>query len=401
MIKYKLNNPNKFISIGAKLFPLSIYIYIILKQFYLFESGYPQISDIILIISIIFIFIYSLLNNNNIYISEQDIILILILIYIITINSLWFIKLNDTSFLISNIYYIFNFIAILYINISYDIVDYHLSLNLSYCAKIAIIILLFNIFANPIDQIRQIGGFNNPNQLGYYSVVLMTILYYNKENIKFIDLIFILLALWISILSLSKAAIVANVIMIMANINKKNIKSILILIFITFVVILIFSIGKSIDYKEALSQSKLVWRFANIFNETDSALIEGRGYGRIKEIGINIIWGFGEGGFNRYKIMTGMETHSTFITVLLSYGIIGFVLFILYFLYPLIIKKSSFRSYFKIFIGIILYMVSHNGIRNSLIWLMYAIYANDHYRGKTMPSATDSTTIETEYSVCT
>src|SRR5699024_7859135 len=85
-----------------------ISIYCILSPFYLFDSGYPQLADLFLILAfILFIFNYNL---------KKDRILLLIAIIsflIVIINLTWGLIYQDISFNLSSLYYLFNFMPVI------------------------------------------------------------------------------------------------------------------------------------------------------------------------------------------------------------------------------------------------------------------------------------------------
>jgi hypothetical protein len=88
-------------------------------------------------------------------------------------------------------------------------------------------------------------------------------------------------------------------------------------------------------------------------------------------MGKNLLWGMGEGGYDRFTIMRGFEIHSTYANILVSYGLIGSFLALGVFLFTLKSNRSFFRN-LCCMSGIILYGISHNGIRNTLVWIVLA-----------------------------
>lgn len=98
-------------------------------------------------------------------------------------------------------------------------------------------------------------------------------------------------------------------------------------------------------------------------------LITDRGYYRITEYPEYWILGAGEGAYlERFGRI--MEFHSTLGNIQVSYGIIGLILF-LKFLY-LALKNNKFRDWYILFC-ILIYGITHNGIRNSLFWIFLAL----------------------------
>ena len=56
--------------------------------------------------------------------------------------------------------------------------------------------------------------------------------------------------------------------------------------------------------------------------ENDTALGTGRGYNRIFEMD-HFVFGMGEGGYDRFSSLNGMEAHSSYVTLFVSYGVVG------------------------------------------------------------------------------
>ena len=106
--------------------------------------------------------------------------------------------------------------------------------------------------------------------------------------------------------------------------------------------------------------------------ENDSSLSTGRGYSRVWEIGYHFLWGKGEGAYYRFQIMTGLEVHSTFVNILVSYGLIGFAAYVYLIMKPMLHKGETVRN-LACFSGLFLYFFTHNGIRNTLLWILLAV----------------------------
>ena len=71
----------------------------------------------------------------------------------------------------------------------------------------------------------------------------------------------------------------------------------------------------------------------------------------------------------------GYEIHSTFAMILTAYGIIGFLIFsLLILVWILDIKRSyGLRGAICICAPALLYGLTHNGIRFSMFWVLFAI----------------------------
>src|SRR5699024_808777 len=160
---------------------------IITSPFYVIKSGLPQISDFFLLIAfVLFIFNYRIKKN-------RILLLIIIIIILISITNLtWGIIYSNLAFVLSVIYYIFNFMFIVMI---LNLYQYHKNeiLEIVYKALIVSVIIqmLISPFAMVTNTTRQTLFFNNPNQLGYYALLsfsIITLLYYILKKSQYLYL---------------------------------------------------------------------------------------------------------------------------------------------------------------------------------------------------------------------
>lgn len=110
-------------------------------------------------------------------------------------------------------------------------------------------------------------------------------------------------------------------------------------------------------------------RTEKIGTESDDSLA-GRGYDRIIEYPNYLLFGAGEGDFKRFALSHHKgELHSTVANILFSYGLIGFIIFVSFFLN----SKFYIKRVLFYMSPILLYGLSHNGIRSPLFWIALAI----------------------------
>ena len=190
-----------------------------------------------------------------------------------------------------------------------------------------------------------------------------------------------MMSVWAIIASGSKAAFIGAGVLILFNLlfrkgregktfNRLIIQIALLALMAILLYILFFSNSNLV-----LSNRTLLFvrrRMLSITTESDSALGASRGYNRILELGANFLWGMGEGSYFRFKTMSGLEAHSSYVTLIVSYGIIGILGYAL-----LIWRFISYRQFLKnnliIMSGILIYGITHNGLRNTLLWFLLAI----------------------------
>lgn len=373
-----IENIKKFFNGNIVLFFL--FIYYIFKPIYLFESGMPQVADYFLILICIYLFFNKNDKKNLIETNEKKIInykyrtIYLFVAWIILISLISSFVLESISLLKPSLFYIFNALAVwMAKELYYKFGDIFIKKSLDYISIGCFIQMIISIFLT-ISSDRANLLFNNPNQLGLYSLICLTfILYFStKYKIKLLYYISIVSTTYLILISLSKAAIIGALMLITIKIiieaKKSIIKFFILMCTITFFVTGLFnSFISYIDNIDIINSA--MYRIENIEKENDSNLRTGRGYDRLLEIRYNMIWGVGEGEFNRFDSLKGKEIHSAYASIICYYGIIGLLL-LLFFLY------KSHVFYYKnliYYIGIFAYGITHQIWRNTLLWLFIEI----------------------------
>ena len=367
---------------------LLIFFYFMLKPFYI--SEFPmQIADFLLLL----LFAYCILNKQygtaliHSHTKRAFFMWCCLTIYVCLVNFIWFLYLScgieryeTNRFFMSSLYFIYNAIAIYTVLAVYSILGKRLYRIFMYSAFFSVVLQVFMSFVLYDPSVtRQVIAFSNPNQLGYYAIIMLTIGILWGEYLKTWQLVlFVLGTLYLNFLSLSKASMIAGVVLIafclIYRYNNKGFfywrnKTLLIVIGIVCILALLLLEGFN---EEASLLQRVFDRIANMGTESDSALGNGRGYNRIFEMGVNIFWGMGEGAYERFSIMTGNEVHSTYISILTSYGIIGLILWLLS-MTEFLIRRNKVWYVLVSLSGIALYWVTHNGIRNTMVWMVIAL----------------------------
>lgn len=361
-------------------------LYFALKPIYLWDSGMLQISDLILVFFIV-VFVFRTKSRFNFRREESAKLfryISLLVTYQFLINFIWYIFIQEFSLLKSCVYYFFNAITLIFtILITQDVGIDIVKKMIAKGTVLSIIITLSGMLLYTGTS-RATGFFNNPNQLGYYSIIVLTVLLYLKSYLSKVEQIIVLLGSIIATFaSLSKAAIISVFILISAYsliyTEKKTFKKMLFKIAaITLIVLalywLFYSDSDIINNNRTLYLTR--YRILHLAEENDSNLAEGRGYGRVSELGIHLLWGMGEGAYSRFTVKHNSEVHSTFISLLVSYGIIGFFSYVFFFI-KCIKKNGSTLRNIALLSGVFFYSLSHNGIRNTLLWILLAIMFMD------------------------
>jgi hypothetical protein len=355
-----------------------IFTYIVSSPFYVFPSGLPQISDIILLLA--FIVMIPDFFGKYIYKYRGFRYLYMFLLLTIIVNlSYSFIHwgVTDSAFelpIFNSLYYLYNIIVcgiVFNLLIKYGSLFENLIIKaLILSIAIQIVLISFALTGN----LRNFLFFNNPNQLAYYGTLVLTIWLVSDSHLKsniFFSLIITLSSLLLVVLSGSRIAlpfaIFASVFGLFMNMKISFFKGISLLVGISTIVgyLLINNVLGINDFITFTNQR---------IEDTDisgASFIAERGYDKIVLYPEYIFFGAGEGLFERFeKSYHELEIHSFFASVLFSYGILG-ILFISKFL-KIITKKIEFR-YFIFLLPILAFNFVHQGGRFTLLWILFSL----------------------------
>jgi hypothetical protein len=378
--KYYTNRP----IIGSEII---LTIYIALKPLYVFKSGSVQIADLFLVLG--FIWLFWRCRGRIVFrphTAGWARSLLIFTIYTAFINGMWFVYMAlkkgtiSTSFLSSILFYAFNFFAVIVCVMIVNECGVEKAIEgAMHGCLIASLVILLGIILRSSSQFRNTSFFNNPNQLGFFAIIMLTFLcFFAKRVNKYEALIILLISSYALMMSLSKAGFISAVAMGFFFFISQKDRTVKQIIFKGGAILLLGAVVYMILYSDAsfITNISIVRslrrRVLNLMNENDSSLMNGRAYGRVLEMGINALWGMGEGAFGRFSVMKGYEIHSTYMNIIVSYGAIGTALSVLVFMKPLRNKGYTFRN-LCCMSGTILYCISHNGIRNTLIWILFCI----------------------------
>lgn len=352
---------------------LTLFLGIATSPLYLLSSGSPQLSHLFLFLFSILVLLKFGISRDKYFYFFLFFVFFCFLINIFYIyKDLFQIKFIEIKYLRVPLFLTYNFIITISI-ISYFRHQKHFDLVL-YGLVISILIIFFHliyeVFSDNLGY-RYTAYYNNPNQLGYFSTCCFALVYLMYRNLYLsynFMIIFISIIFLFSILSLSKAAIVAIGICAVFTIKPtfhKNSKIIFTIISLAIIYLFIF-------FFDEIIKTNVFFRMMNMVSESDSSL-EMRGYFVFLE-GNLAQFIFGMGPKNTFEFH-GYEIHSTFANILALYGLIGVLLFSLLTFSWIFYIKNKYGL-----IGLIcvcgpplLYGLTHNGIRFSFFWVIFAV----------------------------
>ncbi len=348
-------------------------IYLFLRMIYLSEGGSIQVSDYF--IAVFLPFLVNLSTLKAIYEVNRSSIVLLIVIVIV--NAVWFFITSDPTIGINMAYYGYNFLLFAFVFSAREgnraAFDRYIPLLIVISALVQIAAILFL----SDNAYRSAGTFSNPNQLAYWAICLISCQMLLARDRAFIIWISIALLGACLFLSLSRGGLMGftPVVAVFALQRFKNLH-LRIFSFLTAAILLTLFVGSDafLGFQEQFDlASKLEARSEQ---RSISDEFENRNYSRIINNPEYIPFGAGEGAFERFEgerykdgNYVGIEIHSTYATLLFSYGVLGLTLFAGMLWTSL---RTSGRDTAYV-IGILLYGLSHNGLRFALFWFFLAI----------------------------
>lgn len=358
--------------------------YIFLYPFYFWESGLPQLSDLVrlLLLGWLAINSFSQEPQKSLKIKSSGSIafscpMALFVYYVLLVNLAWaLVSTHKLSFILSTMYMLFNFLTLVAFYSLYSkygksfLQTLYWWFTLTLWTQVIISVLPLNF-----ESARPTLFFNNPNQLGYYALLTAAVLFVSKSAIEgryLVHYFSLLGCLYIAVLSLSRAGMLSTAFLfscaLVLELSEGKVRfrirvgRILIIGIIAGAFIYFFR-----DFFTTVLQS---WE-SRVESKglVGSDSVADRGYQRITDNSQYLLFGAGEGDYQRFS--GAMELHSIPGNIFFSYGLIGLSLFLITLI---VIMRNNPISIIP-YTSIMLYGISHNGIRSGHLWLLFAITA--------------------------
>jgi len=345
-------------------------MYILLSPFYFFRSGLPQIADFLVVT---FIIVFLIKNNFEVYTLKKGNPLNFLFFFVIwafVVTLFWIIIINDISIIIYPVYYLYNFLFIYFLYILYEKNMNILPIIFKTTCFSLIIQFLLSFFVIDPSSFRQVIFFNNPNQLGYFALTSTTIFLFLSEYFKMNKILFaltLLSGIYLTFLSLSNTAMMTLFLLLIVHFFKFFKRSLKYLVLFLVILSILFPFIPE-DSLITTITNNVYLRLTSIPEESDASLAM-RGYDRIVNHPEFWFFGAGEGSFQRFESVLGGEIHSSWGTIFFSYGLIGALLFLLFFLNVFKYKKNFFY-----FMPIFFYGLTHQGLRSTQFWILLFIF---------------------------
>ncbi|MCS7238153.1 MAG: hypothetical protein NZ899_07785 [Thermoguttaceae bacterium] len=342
---------------------------ILLSPVYVFESGLPQPADFLMVFLSLVVLLFRgfpLPRRGLPFLG----LLVALATYTAIVNGWWYLKVGDSGLLLPSLYYFFNCIVFATFLSLYTWLGRSL-ISLTCCAfaisalfQVVVSLQIVDISLN--DFIRATLLFKNPNQTAYYAVLVGSFMLLCARA----NLLPYFLRLWmpfflaqlgyIVALTQSRAGL-ASLGLIVGLFSIRRLTTGILLGSLLFLLArspmgdqLIQVISERVQQKQKSLDEELAYR----------------GYARIWQNREYLLFGAGEGAYERFEVLWGKELHSTFGNILMSYGVVGFVIICAFFWN--LFRRCGWSNTIG-FLPAFAYGLTHNGIRQSEFWMIAAL----------------------------
>ena len=362
----------------ARIFCFCLFSYICTSFFYVFPSGNPQPGDVVMLVALVFGFFTFLIKRS----MRIDVAILWAFVFgglTFLINSVYYIYIRDFGLLKSALYYgynaaIFAFVVSVfkrYPDMAHRTVLYGLAVSL-------VVQITYMHIMPEYESGRLLGTFNNPNQLAQWALfsACMVVMIRIHDRLSVFDFILIALTVYIQTQSLSKAGIICTVVFLaclpFSHLLRPAHKALFVFFSLCVLLYGAFTHQKVVDKFMAIDQiENTVLRLQNIGQESDDNA-RGRGYLRPLEYPSYLITGAGEGAYYRFSDFSKpIEIHSGLVSIIFSYGFLGFGVFLIFLFYTA--KGVPSRSFLVLLFVVMLNGVTHHNIRFSHFWLFMGV----------------------------
>jgi hypothetical protein len=343
---------------------------VLLLPFYLFDSGIPQIADLLsgMLLVILLRTWHGRLPPS---LAKPLQLLLLFVVYATLVNVAWsFVELTfsldqKTGFLLAPTFYVFNGLMLFTFFVMFQRYGEFLLWLTVRLVLTSVLIQVGVAFVQHRAIGRSVLMFNNPNQLGYYALLSACILLLGQKRLR-LSTIAVTVGLaacaYLALLSASKAALVSiaglGIVLVISKLRT------------VVVALLVFGVLIFTDnpFSAALDRAS-----QRIEDDQSLGFFEERGYDRIVSHPQYVIAGAGEGGYYRFRETSAIgshELHSSIATLFFCYGVFGTLLFGV-FMWA-VMARTGVHAWIIVATGFA-YGMTHQGLRFRMLWLLLAM----------------------------
>lgn len=336
-------------------------LFLVTTPLYLLPSGGPQLAHIplALIFSVLFF-----KSSAAVFGNTPTKIFGGFAFYALCVNlCYWFFSnLQDYIFLLSSLYLLFNVVTFV---VTYAMAKRENGFSLIYYSLTVVAVVqvcAFFVLGMNFGGVRYLAFFNDPNQLSSWALFSTVVFAAMKQSGKISVVKFLvggIACAALVLLSVSRGGTIALACIWIVVFWKSP-------IWVKLILGCIFLISATVflPYVEEMPF------FSRIQTLSEISIGEDRHWSRVWEFPLYNILGAGAGGYGRFDF-TGMEIHSTLLTVLFSYGIPGILLYFTFI--KACVFKTLKNNFILIFLPLLPTFVSVNMVRMTSLYVMFGV----------------------------
>jgi len=231
---------------------------------------------------------------------------------------------------------------------------------------LTIVFSLIAAFVSP-GQYRTQGLFNSPNQLGYYALLSACLFAMAQQPLRISRLrasVGVAMCAYLAFVAASRASL-AGILVLLLVLFFSDPK---LIIAGTIAAAGLVSIGGPIAERVEFNQKRALED-----RDPHESFAEERGYDRLWRFPRYLVLGAGEGDYARFALSGrhARELHSSFGSLLFSYGIVGVALFLAF---AARVIRGAGRRQFLLLVPALVYTVAHQGLRFTMFWVVLAAF---------------------------
>lgn len=343
-----------------------------LSSVYVLPSGLPQPSDVFWLLFCLAVLAHAMLARGTVAFPSFMRWWLPLLVIVSIVNGVWAAKTVDVRFLIPIAYWTYNFLigwcVLIFLRSQGD----SAVLWLRWAIVTGLVISGVGVLLDLGSSSRTSGWFNNPNQLAYHSICLISLLLLvegGRLRLKFSALVAFGAGV-VSLLAASSLAGFGALALIVFAILAASGVSLARLARIGAVFGLVLAVvGMVGAFMGGALYDNINTRIDRMGSKVEDVEDERKFY-RISEHPQMLVLGAGEGGLYRFGPNEAGEMHSSFGTLLFSYGVTGIFLFVM--LLGSIVKAGRFWVSVLLCAPLV-YSLTHMGLRFTVFWVFLVV----------------------------
>ena len=383
---------------------LSHYLFLLfwlMKPLYLSRaSGSMQLSDMIFFGSFV-VWLYE--SGWKINISKNNRYLLAFIICVFVINSICVLIFKNTEFLTTNLYYLYNFFIVLEFGaLMFNKRFLKMLLNVTFFNVALQLLIFLSGGGRSMNDVRYMGTFNDPNQFSFFTlsafmIIYMLLYYFHgskvhkglfQTGIVFTVVNFLMFKSGSTGMLLGILSFFLVMVFGFAKTRRSPLMTVVKAAAIALLIGLIaYVIGSGvlggIDRRFDPDKDFLLYRLNEKINMTIVGglmyFLEERCMDRVLFYPIYLIFGAGEGFYQRFDPIYHHEIHSTLLAIWFSYGLIPFTLLLKWLRETL---RNINTMLWPVYLGLLLESSILANQRQPALWMILVLAGLQYQKGQ-------------------